>query len=416
MARELLKGNVAMAEAAIRAGVEAYFGYPITPQTELLEHMSQRMPELGRVFLQAESEVAAINMVYGAACTGKRVMTSSSSPGVSLMMEGLSYIAGTEVPMVLIDVMRGGPGLGNIAPAQADYKQIVHGGGHGDYFPIVLAPASVQEAIDLTVQAFELAEKYRNIVIVLTDGNVGQMMEPAELPEMRPLLKEVPAWATNGAEDRPRRILSSIYIQPNEEEVTNIRLIRRHEEIQANEVQYKEYYLEDAEYVVVGFGTAGRVALSAVRAARAEGIRVGLLRPITLRPFPTKPLAKLAGQTRSFLVVEMNAGQMIDDVRLSVNGLAPVEFYGRMGGVVPMADEILDEIKKMASQPTTFRNLAPCSLALRMMLEQASSMAMTMAREMRGPRPLPPSASRTNSRRGASERVSSGTSSSRRVV
>lgn len=356
MARELLKGNVAMAEAAIRAGVEAYFGYPITPQTELLEHMSQRMPELGRVFLQAESEVAAINMVYGAACTGKRVMTSSSSPGVSLMMEGLSYIAGTEVPMVLIDVMRGGPGLGNIAPAQADYKQIVHGGGHGDYFPIVLAPASVQEAIDLTVQAFELAEKYRNIVIVLTDGNVGQMMEPAELPEMRPLLKEVPAWATNGAEDRPRRILSSIYIQPNEEEVTNIRLIRRHEEIQANEVQYKEYYLEDAEYVVVGFGTAGRVALSAVRAARAEGIRVGLLRPITLRPFPTKPLAKLAGQTRSFLVVEMNAGQMIDDVRLSVNGLAPVEFYGRMGGVVPMADEILDEIKKMASQPTTFRN------------------------------------------------------------
>ncbi|HNB50606.1 MAG TPA: 3-methyl-2-oxobutanoate dehydrogenase subunit VorB [Anaerolineales bacterium] len=356
MARELLKGNVAMAEAAIRAGVDAYFGYPITPQTELLEHMSQRMPELGRVFLQAESEVAAINMVYGAACTGKRVMTSSSSPGVSLMMEGLSYIAGTEVPMVLIDVMRGGPGLGNIAPAQADYKQIVHGGGHGDYFPIVLAPASVQEAIDLTVQAFELAEKYRNIVVVLTDGNVGQMMEPAELPEMRPLLAEVPAWATNGAEERPRRILSSIYIQPNEEEVTNIRLIRRHEEIQANEVQYKEYFLDDAEYVVVGFGSAGRTALSAVRAARAEGIRVGLLRPITLRPFPTKPLAKLASRVRSFLVVEMNAGQMIDDVRLAVNGLTPVEFYGRMGGVVPLADEILDEIRKITSHPMNFRN------------------------------------------------------------
>lgn len=356
MARELLKGNVAMAEAAIRAGVDAYFGYPITPQTELLEHMSQRMPELGRVFLQAESEVAAINMVYGAACTGKRVMTSSSSPGVSLMMEGLSYIAGTEVPMVLIDVMRGGPGLGNIAPAQADYKQIVHGGGHGDYFPIVLAPASVQEAIDLTVQAFELAEKYRNIVVVLTDGNVGQMMEPAELPEMRPLLADVPAWATNGAEERPRRILSSIYIQPNEEEITNIRLIRRHEEIQANEVQYKEYFLDDAEYVIVGFGSAGRTALSAVRAARAEGIRVGLLRPITLRPFPAKPIAKLAARVRSFLVVEMNAGQMIDDVRLAVNGLTPVEFYGRMGGVVPLADEILDEIRKIAVQPMNFRN------------------------------------------------------------
>lgn len=356
MARELLKGNVAMAEAAVRAGVEAYFGYPITPQTELLEHMSKRMPELGRVFLQAESEVAAINMVYGAACTGKRIMSSSSSPGVSLMMEGISYIAGTEIPVVLIDVMRGGPGLGNIAPAQGDYKQMVHGGGHGDYFPIVLAPASVQEAIDLTVQAFDLAEKYRSIVIVLADGSIGQMMEPAELPEMRPLRAEVPSWATNGAKDRPRRLLSSIYLQPDEEEITNIRLLRRYEEIQANEVQYKEYYTEDAEYVVVGFGTAGRVALSAVRAARAEGIKVGLLRPITLRPFPTKPLANLAGKVRSFLVVEMNSGQMVDDVRLAVNGLAPVEFYGRMGGIVPMADEILDEIRKNAVRKVTFRN------------------------------------------------------------
>ncbi len=356
MTRELLKGNTAMAEAAIRAGVEAYFGYPITPQTELLEHMSQRMPELGRVFLQAESEVAAINMVYGAACTGKRVMTTSSSPGVSLMMEGLSYIAGTEVPMVLIDVMRGGPGLGNIAPAQGDYNQIVHGGGHGDYFPIVLAPASVQEGIDLTVLAFDLAEKYRNIVVVLADGSIGQMMEPAELPEMRPLRTQVPEWATNGAKDRPRRSLSSIYLQPSDEEVTNIRLLRRYQEIEANEVLYKEYYLDDADYVVVGFGTAGRVALSAVRAAREEGIRVGLLRPITLRPFPFKPIAKLAGRVRSFMVVEMNAGQMLNDVRLAVNGLAPVEFYGRMGGIVPMADEIYDEIKKNARRPISFRN------------------------------------------------------------
>ena len=356
MTRELLKGNNAMAEAAVRAGVEAYFGYPITPQTELLEHMSHRLPELGRIFLQAESEVAAINMVYGAACTGKRVMTTSSSPGVSLMMEGLSYIAGTEVPVVLIDVMRGGPGLGNIAPAQGDYKQIVHGGGHGDYFPIVLAPASVQEAIDLTVQAFDLAEKYRSIVVVLADGNIGQMMEPAELPEMRPLREDVPDWATDGAKGRPRRVLSSIYLQPHEEEATNIRLLRRYEEIEAQEVQYKEYFLDDADYVVVGFGTAGRVALSAVRAAREEGIRVGLLRPITLRPFPAKPLRKLAGRVRSFLVVEMNAGQMLDDVRLAVHGLAPVEFYGRMGGIVPMADEILGEIRKNASRPFSYRN------------------------------------------------------------
>ena len=355
MARELLKGNNAMAEAAIRAGVEAYFGYPITPQTELLEHMAKRMPELGRVFLQAESEVAAINMVYGAACTGKRVMTTSSSPGVSLMMEGLSYIAGTEVPVVLIDVMRGGPGLGNIAPSQGDYNQIVHGGGHGDYFPIALAPASVQEAIDLTVLAFDLAEKYRSIVVVLVDGSIGQMMEPAELPELRPLRKEVPDWATNGAKGRERRLLSSIYLDPVDEEVTNIRLLNRYQAIEANEIRYKEYFLADAEFVVVGFGTAGRVALSAVRQARAEGIPVGLLRPITLRPFPAEAIHAL-DVTKAFLVVEMNAGQMLDDVRLAVQGRAPVEFYGRMGGVVPLPDEILAEIHRVAKMPKIYRN------------------------------------------------------------
>jgi len=269
MPRELLKGNIAMAEAAIRVGLEAYFGYPITPQTELLEHMSLRMPELGRAFLQAESEVAAINMVYGAACTGKRVMSSSSSPGVSLMMEGLSYIAGTELPVVLIDVVRGGPGLGNIAPSQGDYNQIVRGGGHGDYFPIVLAPASVQEAIDLTVLSFDLAEKYRSIVFVMADGNIGQLMEPAELPPMRPLKTELPDWAVTGAEGRERRYLTSIYLKPEDEEVTNIRLLERWHEIEDHEVRYKGYYLDDAEYVVIGFGTAGRVAMSAVRAARA---------------------------------------------------------------------------------------------------------------------------------------------------
>ena len=351
MTKELLKGNEAIAEAAIRAGVEAYFGYPITPQTELLEWMARRMPELGRAFVQAESEVAAINMVYGAACTGKRVMSTSSSPGISLMMEGLSYIAGTEVPVVLVDVMRGGPGLGNIAPSQGDYNQIVHGGGHGDFRSIVLAPSSIQEAIDLTVEAFDLAEKYRAIVIVLVDGSIGQMMEPAELPPMQDLRKDIPEWAVSGAKGRERRVLTSIYLQPEVEEKVNMRLLERWMEIEANEVRFKEFYLDEAEIVVVGFGTAGRVAYSAVRAARAEGIPVGLLRPISLSPFPMDKVRELAEKASSFLVVEMNSGQMLDDVRLAVGGKAPVEFYGRMGGVVPFPDEILEEIRRIAKEP-----------------------------------------------------------------
>jgi len=348
MARELLKGNEAMAEAAVRAGVQAYFGYPITPQTELLEYMSWRMPGLGRAFLQAESEVAAINMVYGAACTGARVMSSSSSPGVSLMMEGISYIAGTEVPVVLIDVVRGGPGLGNIAPSQGDYNQIVHGGGHGDYHPIVLAPSSVQEAIDLTVLAFDLADKYRAVVIVMADGSIGQMMEPAELPPMQPVRSEYPDWAVRGAEDRERRILSSIYIDPNDEEVLNYRLMQRWNEIQANEVRYKGYHLDDAEIVLVGYGTAGRVALSAVRAARSEGVKVGLFRPISLSPYPYKQLEEIAQTAKVVLVTEMNAGQMLEDVQRAVKGRLPVEFYGRMGGVMPFPDEIYAEINRIA--------------------------------------------------------------------
>lgn len=356
MPRELLKGNTAMAEAAIRVGLEAYFGYPITPQTELLEHMSLRMPELGRAFLQAESEVAAVNMVYGAACTGKRVMSSSSSPGVSLMMEGLSYIAGTELPVVLIDVVRGGPGLGNIAPSQGDYNQIVRGGGHGDYFPIVLAPASVQEAIDLTAISFDLAEKYRSIVIVMADGNIGQLMEPAELPPMRPLKTELPEWAVGGAEGRERRILTSIYLKPEDEEITNIRLLKRWQEIEDNEIRYKGYYLDDADFVVIGFGTAGRVAMSAVRAARAEGIRAGLLRPITVSPFPYAQIDALVPQASAFLVVEMNTGQMLDDVLLAVKGRCPVEFYGRLGGMVPFPDEILEEIRRLAQEPLTLNS------------------------------------------------------------
>src|SRR4030043_1850363 len=340
-----------MAEAAIRAGVQAYFGYPRTPQTELLEWMAKRMPELGRVFLQAESEVAAINMVYGAACTGARVMSSSSSPGVSLMMEGISYIAGTELPVVLIDVVRGGPGLGNIAPSQGDYNQIVHGGGHGDYHPIVLAPASVQEAIDLTVLAFDLAEKYRNICMVMADGSIGQMMEPAELPEMRPLRTITPDWAVNGCLDRDRRILTSILIDPALEELVNHSILNTWYEIQANEIRYKEYYLDDAEFVVIGFGTAGRIALTAVRNARAEGIKVGLFRPISVSPFPFQQIEELVKTTQGFLVTEMNTGQMLDDVHMAVKGRVPIEFYARLGGIVQYPDEILGEIRRLVHEP-----------------------------------------------------------------
>lgn len=349
MTREMWEGNRAIAEAAVRAGLEAYFGYPITPQTEILEYLSRRMPELRRTFVQAESELGAINMVYGAACAGVRVMSTSSSPGVSLMMEGLSYIAGTEVPAVLVNVMRGGPGLGNIAPSQADYNQAAHGGGHGDYRNIVLAPASVQEAADLMSLSFDLAEKYRTICMMILDGSIGQMMEPITLPEMRPVQRKDWEWATNGRMGkRPRRILTSIYLDPIEEEVTNLRLLKRWGEIEAAEVRYKEYFLDDAEYVIIGFGTAGRVALSAVRAARQEGIRVGLLRPITVSPFPRKTVDELASHVSGILVVEMNTGQMLEDVRLVVRGRVPVDFYGRLGGVVPFPDEILREIRRMA--------------------------------------------------------------------
>ena len=352
MAKELLKGNVAFAEAAIRAGCEAYFGYPITPQTEALEHMSQRMPALGRVFLQAESEVAAINMVYGAASAGVRVMSSSSSPGVSLMMEGISYIAGSEVPAVLVDVMRGGPGLGNIAPSQGDYLQIVKGGGHGDYKLIVLAPATIQELIDLTVEAFDLAEKYRTIVVVLADGSIGQMMEPAELPPMRPVrpVEDRPDWALTGAKGRKSQFISSIYLDPVEEEVFNLKLREKYRLIEENEVRYKESGLEDAEIAIVAFGTAGRISQSAMKMAREEGIRVGIFRPISLYPFPYELIKEIREKVRAILVVEMSGGQMLEDVKLAVEGRIPVHFYGRMGGVLPLPDEILEEIRKAKSE------------------------------------------------------------------
>ncbi len=350
MPKELLKGNVAFAEAAVRAGCEAYFGYPITPQTEALEHLSRRMPELGRAFIQAESEVAAINMVYGAASAGVRTMTSSSSPGISLMMEGLSYIYASEVPAVVVDVMRGGPGLGNIAPSQSDYNQVVKGGGHGDYHPVVLAPATVQELIDLTVLAFDLADKYRTVVFVLADGSLGQMMEPAELPPMQPLreAEDRPAWALTGAKGRDPNIITSIYMDPLVEEKHNLKLMAKQAEIEANEIRYEEILLEDADLAVVAFGTAGRIAQSAIRAAREEGIKIGLFRPVSLYPFPSAQIRQLADRVGSILVVEMNGGQMVADVRCAVAERLPVSFFGRTGGVVPLPNEILEAIREQA--------------------------------------------------------------------
>ncbi len=349
MTLEMIKGNTAVAEAALRAGLVSYFGYPITPQTELLEHLSARMPELGRAFVQAESELGAINMVYGAACTGRRVMTSSSGPGVSLMQEGISYIMGTEIPAVLIDVVRGGPGLGNIAPSQGDYNQIVHGGGHGEYHLLVLAPASVQEAIDLTVLSFDLAEKYRTVVCVLMDGYLGQMMEPAEMPPFAPLKTDVADWAVAGIPGRERAVKTSINIDPPAQERFNLRLMTRWQEIERNEIRSKGYYLDDAEYVVIGYGTAGRIGLSAVRAAREKGLKIGLLRPISLSPFPRQEVAELAGRVKGILVVEMNNGQMLDDVISISQGKTPISFYGRMGGMVPYPDEVTAAIESMVS-------------------------------------------------------------------
>jgi 2-oxoglutarate ferredoxin oxidoreductase subunit alpha len=352
MTVELMKGNVALAEAAIRAGVEAYFGYPITPQTELLEHMSKRMPELGRVFVQAESELASINMVYGAACTGARAMTSSSSPGISLMQEGFSYIACSEVPAVVVDVMRGGPGLGNIQPSQSDYYQVTRSAGHGDYHPIVLAPASVQEAIDLMALSFDLADHYRHLVILATDGLLGQMMEPAQLPPMRPLRNERADWALTGAKGRDPNVITSLELSAPALEEVNDRLQAKLKIIQATEQRYVETGVDDARLVVVAYGMAGRIAETAVKHARHAGMRVGLFRPVTLWPFPEARLSALADRVDAFLVVEMNAGQMLDDVKLAAGGQVPVSFYGRTGGVVPVPEEIYDEIDALYEKLT----------------------------------------------------------------
>lgn len=346
--RVLMKGNEAIAEAALRAGVRAYFGYPITPQSELPEYMARRMPAQGGIFLQAESEVAAINMVYGAAGAGARVMTSTSSPGISLMQEGLSYLVGAELPCVVVNMMRGGPGLGNIAPAQADYFQATKSAGHGDGRLLVLAPATIQEAADLTFLAFDLADRYRNPVMILGDGILGQMMESVAFPAPRPS-PPAPAWTTTGAGDGPVRLISSIHLEPEELEAHNLALQEKYRRAQ-QEARWEAYRMEDAAVAVAAYGIAARVAKTAVDRARARGIRAGLLRPVTLYPFPAPAFAEASRQVRAFLTVELSAGQMVDDVRLAVEGRTPVRFYGRLGGVMMTPPELLAQIEQTATE------------------------------------------------------------------
>lgn len=338
----LMKGNVAMAEAAIQAGCDAYFGYPITPQAELLEHMARRMPELGQVFLQAESELGAINMALGAAATGAKVLVSTSSPGMSLMAEAMSYMAGSELPMVLINVMRGGPGLGSIGPSQSDYFQATRGHGHGDYRVPVLAPASIAEAVGLVTDAFELAATYRTPVILLADGIQGQAMEPVE-QGYRVARWDTASWELTGADGRPPRVVKSLHLRPEDLEAHNSRLQEKFQEIAAREVRWAEEELEDAEIAIVAYGTAARVARTAVARGRSRGLPVGLLRPITLWPFPAAPIERLAHRVRAFIVVELSAGQMIEDVRLAADR-TPVFFHGRTGGMVPTPGEVLDRV------------------------------------------------------------------------
>ncbi|MBO4807235.1 MAG: 3-methyl-2-oxobutanoate dehydrogenase subunit VorB [Paludibacteraceae bacterium] len=350
---KLMKGNEAIAHAAIRCGCDGYFGYPITPQSEVLETLMEIEPwkTTGMNVLQAESEIAAINMVYGGAGTGKKVMTSSSSPGVSLKQEGVSYLAGAELPALIVNVMRGGPGLGTIQPSQADYFQTVKGGGHGDYRLIALAPASVQEMADFVGLAFDLAFKYRNPAIILADGVIGQMMEKVVLPPFKPrrtdeeIEKECPWAAIGKKKNRERNVITSLELDPAVMEERNNHLQRKYKTIEENEVRYEEVQCEDAEYLLVAFGSSARICQKAVELARAQGIKVGLLRPITLWPFPTKAIAKYADQVKSMLSVELNAGQMVEDIRLAVNGKVKVEHFGRLGGIVYTPDEIIEAMK-----------------------------------------------------------------------
>ncbi|MHC4203839.1 MAG: 3-methyl-2-oxobutanoate dehydrogenase subunit VorB [Planctomycetota bacterium] len=345
--RILMCGNEALAESAILAGCDAYFGYPITPQNEIPAYMSRRMPEEGRVFVQTESELAAINMVFGASATGKRAMTSSSSPGISLMQEGISYLAGAELPAVVVNIMRGGPGLGNIAPSQADYFQATRGGGHGDYRTIVLGPSSVQEMVDCMPLAFDLADQYRMTVMVLADGILGQMMEPVVLEKKQS--RELPPkdWALTGAKGRKQNIVRSLWLPEGVLENLNNKFRDKYKQIEQNEVLCEQHEIEDADIVLVAYGFSARIVRSAVRRARDEGIRAGWIRPITLWPFPAEQISKAADELRIFLVVEMSNGQMVEDVRLAVNGKSPVLLHGRPGGGIPTVDEVLDLIRQL---------------------------------------------------------------------
>ena len=342
----LMKGNEAIAEAAICAGCRHYFGYPITPQTEIAAYMAKKMPKIGGCFLQAESEVAAINMVYGVAATGKRVMTSSSSPGISLKAEGLSYMAGADLPALVVNVQRGGPGLGGIQPSQSDYFQATRGGGHGDYRMIVLAPASVQEMASLTVKGFDLADKYRMTAMILADGTMGQMMEPVSLDFPEPTVIEKP-WATNGTDmKREHNVVNSLFLQPDALEKTNFERYERYAYIEQNEAMYEEYLMEDAEICVTAFGIASRVAKNAINEARKMGIKVGMIRPITLWPFPVVPFKAAADKVKSFISVELSMGQMIEDIKLATQCKKPVALCNRAGGIIPSPEEVLAAIVK----------------------------------------------------------------------
>lgn len=351
MAKALMKGNEALAEAAVRAGCRYFFGYPITPQTEIPQYLAWRLPQVGGVFVQAESEVAAINMVYGASGAGARVMTSSSSPGISLKQEGISYLAGAELPCVIVNMQRGGPGLGGIQPGQSDYFQAVKGGGHGDYHLIVLAPATIQEAVDLMGKAFEMADQYRNPVLILGDGILGQMMEAVELPEQKSsaCLPEKP-WAITGAKGRSPQVVHSLYLDPEKLEHHNLRLQAKYDRIVKHETMAESYLTEDAEIILVGYGSTARIAKAAVDQARKAGIKAGLFRPITLFPFPKKEIMAACAEASQVLTVEMSLGQLIEDVRYNLEFKIPVHFYGRVGGMVPTMRAVLTEIQRLVQE------------------------------------------------------------------
>lgn len=347
----LMKGNEVIAEAALRAGCKYYFGYPITPQTEVAHYMAKVMPKINGTFVQAESEVAAINMVYGAAAAGARVLTSSSSPGVSLKQEGISYIAGAELPAVLVNIVRCGPGLGGILPAQCDYFQAVKGGGHGDYKNVVLAPSSVQELYELTVEAFNIADKYRILAMILGDGMLGQMMEAVEFKDKEDIYQDDKKWACTGTKmERESNDVTSIYIQPEVLENHNLKLQAKYKKIEENETRVETYNCENADIIVTAYGTVARIIKNVIKMAEKEGIKVGLIRPITLWPFPNAAFEKYAETPKAFLSVELSAGQMVEDVRLAVNGKRPVHFYGRMGGMVPSQKEVFDKIKEILNK------------------------------------------------------------------